>query len=304
MLLNALPALNRNISTLIGLTAVIFWSTNVGLMRSVSESFGAVAGAALIYSVASIILVFMIGMPKFSTIPKSYLWWGSLLFVAYELCFALSIGYAQNSRQAIEVGMINYLWPTFTLLFAIIFNNVKANILIIPGCIFALVGICWVLGGNTGFDFFQILTNLKANPLSYGLALAAAILWAAYCSVTVKTSQGKNLVTIFFVLTAVVLWIKYLLMSGSALNFTYNNTVTLVMAAGALGLGYGAWNIGIISGNMTLMAGASYFIPVLSALFAALILSTSLSFIFWQGVAMVTAGAVLCWLATRKKQII
>ncbi|MFH3897043.1 aromatic amino acid DMT transporter YddG [Acinetobacter baumannii] len=304
MLLNALPTLNRNISTLIGLTAVIFWSTNVGLMRSVSESFGAVAGAALIYSVASMILVFMVGMPKFSTLPKSYLWWGSLLFVAYELCFALSIGYAQNSRQAIEVGMINYLWPTFTLLFAIIFNNVKANILIIPGCIFALVGICWVLGGDTGFDFFQIFTNLKANPLSYGLAFAAAILWAAYCSVTVKTSQGKNLVTIFFALTGVVLWIKYLLMSGSALNFTYDNTLTLIMAAGALGLGYGAWNIGIISGNMTLMAGASYFIPVLSSLFAALILSTSLSFIFWQGVAMVTAGAVLCWLATRKKQII
>ena len=301
MLLNALPTFNRNISTLIGLTAVIFWSTNVGLMRSVSESFGAVAGAALIYSVASMILVFMVGMPKFSTIPKSYLWWGSLLFVAYELCFALSIGYAQNSRQAIEVGMINYLWPTFTLLFAIIFNNVKANILIIPGCIFALVGICWVLGGDTGFDFFQIFTNLKANPLSYGLAFAAAILWAAYCSVTVKTSQGKNLVTIFFALTGVVLWIKYLLMSGSALNFTYDNTVTLIMAAGALGLGYGAWNIGIISGNMTLMAGASYFTPVLSAFFAALLLSTSLSFIFWQGVAMVTTGAVLCWLATRKQ---
>ena len=301
MLLNTLPALNRNISTLIGLTAVIFWSTNVGLIRSVSESFGAVAGAALIYSVASVILLFTIGMPKFSTIPKSYLCWGSLLFVAYELCFALSIGYAQNSRQAIEVGMINYLWPTFTLLFAIIFNNVKANILIIPGCIFALVGICWVLGGNTGFDFFQILTNLKANPLSYGLAFAAAILWAAYCSVTVKTSQGKNLVTIFFALVAVVLWIKYFFMSGSAINFTYDNTVTLIMAAGALGLGYGAWNIGIISGNMTLMAGASYFTPVLSALFAALLLSTSLSFIFWQGVAMVTTGAVLCWLATRKQ---
>ena len=213
MLLNALPALNRNISTLIGLTAVIFWSTNVGLIRSVSESFGAVAGAALIYSVASVILLFTIGMPKFSTIPKSYLCWGSLLFVAYELCFALSIGYAQNSRQAIEVGMINYLWPTFTLLFAIIFNNVKANILIIPGCILALVGIFWVLGGDTGFDLFQIWTNLKANPLSYGLAFAAAILWATYCSVTVKTSQGKNLVTIFFALVAVVLWIKYFFMS-------------------------------------------------------------------------------------------
>lgn len=293
MLLNALPVFNRNIATLIGFTAVIFWSTNVGLIRSVSESFGAVAGAALIYSVASIILFF--------TIPKSYLGWGSLLFVAYELCFALSIGYAQNSRQAIEVGMINYLWPTFTLLFAIVFNNVKANFLIIPGCILALVGICWVLGGDTGFDLLQIWTNLQANPLSYGLAFAAAILWAAYCSVTVKTSQGKNLVTIFFALAAVVLWIKYFLMSGAALNFTYDNTVTLIMAAGALGLGYAAWNIGIISGNMTLLAGASYFTPVLSALFAALLLSTALSFIFWQGVAMVTAGAILCWLATRKQ---
>lgn len=55
MLLNALPVFNRNVATLIGLSAVIFWSTNVGLIRSVSESFGAVAGAALIYSVASII---------------------------------------------------------------------------------------------------------------------------------------------------------------------------------------------------------------------------------------------------------
>lgn len=91
-------------------------------------------------------------------------------------------------------------------------------------------------------------------------------------------------------------------MSGSALS-TYDNTVTLIMAAGALGLGYGAWNIGIISGNMTLMAGASYFTPVLSALFAALLLSTSLIFhllarccngdnrsslaAFWMGVVIV-----------------
>lgn len=93
MLLNALPALNRNISTLIGLTAVIFWSTNVGLIRSVSESFGAVAGAALIYSVASVILLFTIGMPKFSTIPKSYLCWEAfyLLLMNYVLLFLLAM---------------------------------------------------------------------------------------------------------------------------------------------------------------------------------------------------------------------
>ena len=303
MFFNILPSFNRNIATLFGLVAIIFWSTNVGLMRSLTESFGAVAGAALIYSVASVILFFTIGIPKISTIPKTYLWWGSLLFVVYELCFALSIGYAQNSRQAIEVGMINYLWPTFTLLFAIIFNNVKANFLVIPGSILALIGISWVLGGEMEFDFLQIWINLQANPLSYSLAFSAAILWAAYCSVTVKTSEGKNVVTIFFFLTALILWIKYFYTNGMALNFTYQNTVTLIIAATALGLGYGTWNIGITSGNMTLLAAASYFTPVVSALFSSVQLNTSLPVIFWQGVAMVTAGAILCWFATRKRSL-
>lgn len=303
MLQSALHGLNKNIATLIGLSAVLFWSSNVGLMRSVSESFGAVGGAALIYSVASIILYFTIGLPKLSQVPKSYLCWGSLSFVAYELCFALSIGYAQNAKQAIEVGMINYLWPTFTLIFAIVLNGVKSNILIVPGCIFALLGICWVLGGDQGFDLGQLWINLQSNPLSYALAFAAAILWAVYCSITVKTSNGNNLVTLFFALAAVVLWMKYLIMGEPSLVFSHQNTVTLVLAAGALGLGYGAWNIGIISGQMTLLAGASNFTPVLSALFAALLLNTALSLIFWQGVLMVTIGAILCWLATRQQVV-
>ncbi len=301
MILSALPTLNRKMATLVGLTAILFWSTNVGLIRSFSESFGAVGGAALIYSVASVILWITVGLPKLTTVPKPYLWWGSLLFVSYELCFALSIGYAQNNRQAIEVGMVNYLWPTFTLIFAIIFNNVKSNFLIFPGCILALLGICWVLGGAAGFDLMQMYQNVVLNPISYGLAFLAAIIWAAYCSITVKMSQGKNVVTLFFALAALVLWIKYLFMGEATLHFTYQSSMTLFMAAGALGLGYAAWNIGIISGNMTLLAGASYFTPVLSAVIAAILLNTSLSFAFWQGVFMVTAGAILCWFATKSQ---
>ena len=35
-------------ATLIGFTAILLWSTTVGLLRSVSEAFGATGGAALI----------------------------------------------------------------------------------------------------------------------------------------------------------------------------------------------------------------------------------------------------------------
>ena len=272
-------------------------------MRSVSESFGTVAGAALIYSVAAIILFFTVGLPKLSTVRRCYLLWGSVLFIAYELCFALSIGYAQNGRQAIEVGMINYLWPSFTLLFAIAFNGVKANFWLLLGCAAALVGICWVLAGDTGIDFAQIWGNIQTNPISYLLAFAAAVLWDAYCAVTVRASQGKNVVTLFFALVALVLWLKYAMMGAPHFAFNTENTLSLMLAAAGLGLGYGAWNIGIVSGNMTLLAGASYFTPVLSALFAAFLLNTQLSWSFWQGVALVTLGAVLCWWSTRPKKL-
>jgi drug/metabolite transporter (DMT)-like permease len=38
---------------------------------------------------------------------------------------------------------------------------------------------------------------------------------------------------------------------------------------------------------------------VFSTFFAAVWLSTRLTASFWQGVAMVTAGSLICWAATR-----
>ena len=81
----------------------------------------------------------------------------------------------------------------------------------------------------------------------------------------------------------------------------YSYRHLLVFAAAAMGFGYAAWNVGILHGNVTLLAGASYFIPVLSAFFAALLLSTPLGLSFWYGALMVCVGSILCWLATKAK---
>jgi drug/metabolite transporter (DMT)-like permease len=78
-------------------------------------------------------------------------------------------------------------------------------------------------------------------------------------------------------------------------------SVFLLLAAAAMGFGYGAWNVGILHGNVTILAGASYFIPVLSAALSTLLLHAPLSLAVWQGAAMVCGGAILCWLATRTR---
>ncbi|MDY0960498.1 aromatic amino acid DMT transporter YddG [Massilia sp. CFBP9026] len=288
-------------ATLIGLLAILLWSSIVGLIRSVSASFGATGGAALIYTVASILLLLTVGPSKVLAFPRAYLAWGSLLFVAYEMCLALSIGYADTNRQAIEVGMVNYLWPAVTMVFAILFNGQTTRWPIVPGVALAIAGVCWVLGGDAGLDPAAMVANVRDNPLSYGLAFAGTLIWASYCTVTARIANGSNGVTLFFMLTAIALWIKYLAIGGEPMRVDTRAVVHLLLAAAAMGFGYAAWNVGILHGNVTVLAGASYFIPVLSAALAALLLDTPLSFSFWQGAAMVCAGSVLCWIATRRR---
>lgn len=290
---------STNRATLIGLLAILLWSSIVGLIRGVSESLGPTGGAAMIHTVASVLLLFVVGFPKISKFPRRYLIWGSFLFVAYELCLSLAIGYANSSRQAIEVGMVNYLWPSFTMLFAILFNNQKSNLLIVPGFLLALLGISWVLGGDQGLDFPGMLENIKDNPLSYGLAFSGALIWAAYCTVTNRLADGVNGVTLFFMLTSVALWVQYLTTDVRVMEFDYHAVFYLAMAASAMGFGYAAWNVGILHGNVTILAGASYFTPVFSAALAAMLLHEPLSASFWQGASMVCVGSILCWMATR-----
>lgn len=292
--------MSKNSATGIGLVAVLLWGAVVGSIRGLSEHLGPVGGAALMYSLASVLLLATVGLGRVWEFPRRYLAWGSVLFVSYELCLSLSIGYASNARQAIEVGMVNYLWPSFTLLAAIVFNRQRANALIVPGFVLCLLGIAWVLGGEKGLDLPGMVQNVQLNPLSYGLAFAGALIWAAYCTVTARIAGGKNGVTLFFMLTALALWVKYLFFADEgAMQWSLQAALYLAMAAAAMGFGYAAWNVGILHGNMTILAGASYFTPVLSAALAGLLLRTPLPWSFWQGACMVCAGSVLCWLATR-----
>ncbi|CZW61206.1 aromatic amino acid DMT transporter YddG [Enterobacter hormaechei] len=292
--------MDRKRATLIGLVAILLWSTMVGLIRSVSEGLGPVGGAAMIYTVSGLLCLATVGFPDIKRFSKGYLIAGSVLFVSYEMCLALSLGFAATRAQAIEVGMVNYLWPSLTILFAILFNGQKSTLWVIPGLAISLLGVGWVLGGENGLHVHDIMQNIVSSPLSYGLAFAGAFIWAAYCTVTSRYARGQNGITLFVLLTALSLWVKYAVSDQPEMVFSVPVVVKLLMCGAALGFGYAAWNIGILHGNVTVLAAVSYFTPVLSAALAAIMLSSPLSFSFWQGALMVCAGSLLCWYATRK----
>lgn len=289
--------------TLYGIVAIFLWSTIVGLIRNISEYFGPVGGAALIYTTGTVFLILILGVPKLSLFPKRYLFWGALLFVTYEVCLSLALGFATDRTQAIELGMVNYLWPSFTLALAVIVNKQRFSILLIVGLLCSFSGLVWVVSGDNPLTIEGLWLNIQNNPLSYILAFSGAILWAFYSNLTRLISGGNNGIVPFFLLTSLALWGQYLFSTPVEWIIDTKSITLLLITGAAIGLANAAWTIGMIRGNVTLLATLSYFTPVISTAFSSILLSTALSFSFWQGVMMVTGGSLICWLATRQKKI-
>lgn len=294
---------NSSKGTLYGIVAILLWSTIVGLIRNISEYFGAVGGAALIYTTGTLFLILILGVPKLSRFPKRYLFWGALLFVTYEVCLSLALGFASDRTQAIELGMVNYLWPSFTLALAVILNKQRFSILLVIGLLCSFSGLVWVVSGDNPLTVESLWNNIQSNPLSYILAFSGAILWAFYSNLTRLISGGNNGIVPFFLLTSLALWGQYLFSTPVEWIVNTKSITLLLITGAAIGLANAAWTIGMIRGNVTLLATLSYFTPVISTAFSSILLSTALSFSFWQGVMMVTGGSLICWLATRQKTI-
>lgn len=292
--------LSQRFATWCGISAILMWAAMLGLIRQVTERLGAELGITLIYSLSTLLLLAIFGLPNFKRMSKTYLLVGSTLFVVYEMCYSFAIGYAQTAQQAIEVSVVNYLWPSLTMLALVAFKQLKFHWMLLVGMSISISGLVYIQLGGEGFSFDQIFANAMSNPLSYGLAFIGALLWSIYCAFTRRYGTQENPIAFLFGLVSLALWIKLLLIGYdlSAISWSGSNVFYLIAAALSLGLGYGAWNVGMLHGNVATLVASSYFSPVIAAFIAMLILGQSLSVTFWQGACLVTLGSILCWLTT------
>lgn len=293
--------INENKYTFYGIVAILLWSSVTALIRDLSELFSPIAGAAMMYSVSAIFLMSVMGVPKIKDYPIRYLLIGGVLFVTYEICLALSLGMANSRHQAMEMSIINYLWPALTILLSVLISPKKVNILVYPSILIAFTGVGWCIAGDQGISLNTLMNNISGNPITYLMAFSAAFIWAFYCVITKKISNGKNAIVLFFAATAITLWVKYFFSNEPSLHFTLPSTLTLIISGIVIGTGYALWNQAVIGGNIILLGTISYFTPVFSTLFASVYLSISLTSSFWKGVALVTLGSLICFLVTRSK---
>ena len=265
------------------------------------SALGPFLGAALIFTCASIFGVLFQGLPDLKNYDRRYLKYCGVLFVTYEVLLLLAIGLAHTHLQSIELGMINYLWPSLTILFAVPILKQKIGFILVAGMLLSLIGIGTILQSGQDWSIANMVQNVKSNPIAYLLVFVGAILWALYNNLVRKFNNSGYSTIPFLTVTGILFWVLWLVCPAQQAPVWSVRAISELLILGLfMSVAYNVWNIGMQKGNMLVLTLASYFTPALAALLASLILHTLPSGSFWLGLSLLILGALTSWVGSKR----
>jgi drug/metabolite transporter (DMT)-like permease len=291
--------------TLLGIAAIVLWSVTVALARSISERLGPLAAGAAVYLLAAgflgvHLLVTERSFRALARLPRRYVFGCGTLFVLYTVALFLALGLAADRHQTIEVGLLNYLWPALTILFALGILGQRAGIGLIPGTLLALGGVFLVLTQGAAVTWTSFAMNVQRNPVAYGLGVFAAVAWALYSNLTRRWggADGRGAVPLFVLATGVAFWLGHVFQE-EARTWGMRVAAEVALLALATGLAYVFWDLAMRAGDVVLVASCSYFTPFLSTVVSCLYLRVRPGLGLWVGCLLIIAGSFLSWRSIR-----
>jgi drug/metabolite transporter (DMT)-like permease len=290
----------RGVSTALGLMAIVFWSTTFAVSRSLAEEIGVLtAGAAMCLAGGVLGCLYIALIERRAAVifqlPRTYLLGCGALLVAYMVCLFLSIGLAANRQQTVEVGIINYLWPGLTLVFAIPILRTKVRWSFFAGLAMAAAGAALAPLRLGEYSAEALLENLRTNPLPYALALAGAVVWALYSVLSRRWGAGTEggAVPLFMLAAGGVLAALSLAFPHPAAWTGRVFAELAFMSVFPVMIAYTFWDRAMRLGNVTLVAAMSYVTPLLSTALSVLYLRVELGWNLWLACGLIVAGAAL-----------
>lgn len=295
VLFTATPA-RKN--TLLGLVAILFWSTTIAFSRSLTEQLGTFTAAALIYIFAGLAGLTLEhfqfgGLRKLAQVPRAFLLVCGGLFVLYMTALYLAVGLACTRTQVIVVGLINYLWPALSLIFSVPLLRHRASALLPVGILLALAG-TW-LATTSDINTIELLQD-RGNLVPYGLALIAAVSWALYSNLSRRMGEENEsgAVPLFLLASGLLLGVSRLFVTETSHWSPAAAAELAYMALFPGMLAYILWDIAVRKGEIILVASLSYLTPLLSTWVSALVLNIRPGVTIWLAAGLVIAGALVC----------
>ena len=298
-----------SLPTLLGIVAILLWSTTLPVARSLAEQIGALTAAACVNGIGGIATL-AISVRLHGRHPEAkdrfragYLLACGTLFVLYFALLHGGLGLAGSRLQALAVGLMNYLWPSLTLLLSVPLLGVPSRWgLLAPGIVCATVGVGFVLSSAASVSLTAAASDGLGDPWPYVLGASAAVAWALYSNLSRRLggSTRRSAVGYFMVATSVVL---FAMQMGFAEAHHWSARVYAELAAMSVvsTTGYWCWDVAMRRGDVPLVATFSYLTPVLSTLFGTLYLGVLPGAQLWIGCGLIVGAAFVCRLATRPR---
>ena len=297
------PAVNAShkTSTAAGVAAILIWSCNLGVSRSLAEKVGALTSGGSMFLIggtlgcvyAAVVQRRFLAMLR---LPRKYLLGCGAMFAAYMVCLYLAVGLASSRQQVLEVGILNYLWPSLTLLLSIPLLKTRTRAAFPLGIVLAVIGaaIAPMPPGAVSVD--GLLHTLRSNPIPYLLALCAALLWALYSNLSRRwAAEAEGGAVPLFSLAAglALLALRPLFSEPCAWSGAAVGELLFMALLPSL-IAYSCWDLAMRRGNVTLVASLSYLIPVFATLLGSLYLGVRAGPNLWIACGLIVFGATIC----------
>ncbi len=292
--------------TAYGLAAILLWATLASLTAAVP---GLPPFLLATFSFAVATLVGLVSSLWFRTplwtvlrtVPTSSWALGVYGLLGYHVCYF----YAFRHAPALEVNLVNYLWPLLIVVFSGLLparlGGSRLRWWHVAGAFLGFAGTALVLAGAGASGL-----ALSGSAGGYLAALAAAFIWSSYSVATrLYAAVPTAAVTGSCALTAVGALAGHLAFEPSIWPATALQwSIVLAQGLGPVGLAFYLWDAGMKHGNIRLIGVLSYATPLLSTLLLTLSGLGQPTSLIWLAALLVTAGALLAgresWAGTKR----
>ena len=275
-------------ATLIGLVAILLWST----LATLTAATGGVPPFQL--AAMGVVLGTGVGAARWIVRPA-----GIRALKQPPSVWALGIGglfgyhalYFMALRLAppAEAGLINYLWPLLIVLFSAALPGERLRWFHVVGAAFGFLGTAMIITGGRG------LSIEDAYLPGYAAAFVCAFVWATYSVLSRRLPDvPTDAVAGFCAATAVLAALCHLALEETVWPADLPEWAALfALGIGPIGIAFYVWDYGVKHGDIRVLGAASYATPVLSTSLLVLAGFAEASWMLALAAALISVGAVI-----------
>lgn len=258
---SATPSTSRRRGTLLGVVAIVLWSSLAVMALFTAElpPFEVLAISFGIGGLCGIGLLASRGAGSLKTLRQP--WPAFALSVIALFGYHALYFFAFRHAPAVEVNLINYLWPLLIVVFAACLPGVRLRTGQLVGTALGLVGVLVMVsrGQRLAFD--------TAHFQGYLAAFLAALTWAAYSVLNQRFHAVPSAaIAGSCMVVAVLAAVAHALFETTLMPTTSEWCVLALMGVGPVGIAFWLWDHGTKHGDIAVLGTLAYAAPLLSTL--------------------------------------